>query len=218
MIWTSIWLLLTESILNLSIHSKIGRKLKFSLIIILLELWFIRMKLASSYLRITVSSKVYYSWYSYFIQSTFLKRATQKMIWAEDSEVEEAGKKAFAKLHCKTLKGNLSWIDIAANLSLYLSPKSIPKISKSQVSADLGICFFYMHVGKTIIKDFQGSIFNSSSPNNGIYMIILIFKAFIPALQDLHHTTAMFTESDQQSRNSSVDIPVNVLWNGFLLM
>jgi len=175
MLWTTIWLLLIESILNLSIHSKTGRKLKFILIIILVELWFIRMKLASSYLRITVSSKVYYSWYPYFIRSTFLKRATQKMIWAEESEVEEGGKKALAKPHCKTLRGNLSWIDIAANLSLYLSPKSIPKISKSQVSSDPGACSFYMYVGKTIIKDFWGSIFNSSSPNDDIYMIILVF-------------------------------------------
>lgn len=31
------------------------------------------MKLASSYLRITISYKVYYSQYSYFIMNTFLK-------------------------------------------------------------------------------------------------------------------------------------------------
>lgn len=44
-------------------------------------------------------------------------------------------------------------------------------------------------------------------------VIFLIFKAFIRALQDFYCTTAVFTETDQQSRNSSVDIPVNVLWD-----
>ena len=103
--------------------------------------------------------------------------------------------------------------------------KSVPKplnqylkTQKAEHPLILALSLFLCVYVKTIVKGFYGSAFTSSSPNNDISMVIfLIFKAFILALQDFYYTTAVFTESYQQCYNSSVDIPVNVLWDSHLL-
>lgn len=99
------------------------------------------------------------------------------------------------------------------------TPDSVPKNPQIRAPTDPGCASsFYMRVRKTIVKVFYGSTFTSSSPNNVISIVIsLIFKAFILVLQDFYCKTAVFTESYQQCYNSSVDIPVNVLWGNHLL-
>lgn len=62
------------------------------------------MKLASSYLRITISYKVYYSWYSYFIMNTFLKSHPENGLRRWEGEGEQ-GKEGKRKERLKKGKG-----------------------------------------------------------------------------------------------------------------
>lgn len=62
------------------------------------------MKLASSYLRITISYKVYYSWYSYFIMNTFLKSHPENSLRRWEGEGEQ-GKEGKRKERLKKGKG-----------------------------------------------------------------------------------------------------------------